>query len=113
MNKAQEKVLMASLCGLVVVAAGAFAVQPATAAGYHVQSTAQVSGVASWDSLKIRKWPASYSQKINAVPNGTDVWVERCIDNSAKSAADWCLVEVYHMRGWVNAKYLTPTDQWF
>ncbi|MDB5614051.1 MAG: hypothetical protein JWQ22_1704 [Devosia sp.] len=31
MNKHQEKVLVATLCGLVITAAGAFAVQPAMA----------------------------------------------------------------------------------
>lgn len=31
MNKRQEKVLVATLCGLVIVSAGAFAVQPALA----------------------------------------------------------------------------------
>lgn len=31
MNKRQEKVLIAALCGLVIVTAGAFAMQPAMA----------------------------------------------------------------------------------
>ncbi|WEK02829.1 MAG: hypothetical protein P0Y65_11470 [Candidatus Devosia phytovorans] len=31
MNKRQEKLLIATLCGLVIVSAGAFAVQPAMA----------------------------------------------------------------------------------
>jgi hypothetical protein len=57
MNKQQEKVLVAALCGLVITAAGAFAVQPAMAAGYQVDQLAQVTGVAQWDNLNVRKWP--------------------------------------------------------
>ena len=104
MNRQQEKVLVATLCGLVVAAAGAFAVQPAMAAGYGVDQVAQVSGVARWDSLNVRKWPASYSQKVGAIHPGSHVWVERCIE--AKSGADWCLVNAQHIKGWVNSNYL-------
>lgn len=105
MNKHQEKVLVASLCGLVVVAAGAFAVQPAMAAGYQVDQLAQVTGVARWDSLNVRKWPASYSQKVGAFTPGSHVWVERCI--KARAGADWCLVDADNTSGWVNSRYLT------
>lgn len=80
MNKSQEKVLVAALCGLVVTAAAGFAVQPALAAGYQVDQMARVSNVAQWDVLNVRKWPASYSQKIGAFQPGTPVWVERCIE---------------------------------
>src|SRR5690349_5148960 len=67
MNKHQEKVLVATLCGLVIAAAGAFAVQPAMAAGYQVDVLAKVSNVADWDVLNVRKWPASYSQQVGAI----------------------------------------------
>jgi uncharacterized protein YraI len=110
MNKQQEKVLVASLCGLVVVAAGAFAVQPAMAAGYQVDQLAQVTGVAHWDNLNVRKWPASYSQKIGAYEPGSHVWVERCIE--AQVGADWCLVDGQGVSGWVNSKYLTVVYDW-
>jgi uncharacterized protein YraI len=105
MNKQQEKVLVAALCGLVITAAGAFAVQPAMAAGYSVDQLAQVTGVARWDNLNVRKWPASYSQKIGAFEPGSHVWVERCIE--ARSGSDWCLVDAQDTKGWVNSKYLT------
>ena len=39
MNKRQEKVLIATLCGLVVTAAAGFVIQPANAASEPVQVT--------------------------------------------------------------------------
>lgn len=110
MNKSQEKVLVAALCGLVVTAAAGFAVQPAMAAGYQVEQLARVSNVAHWDQLNVRKWPASYSQKIGAFTPGTPVWVERCI--TVEKSADWCLVDRQNTRGWVNSRYLTLVDGW-
>lgn len=110
MNKHQEKVLVGALCGLVVVAASAFAVQPTMAAGYSVDQLARVSGVAKWDQLNVRKWPASYSQKVGAFAPGSHVWVERCIE--AQSGADWCFVDSRNTRGWVNSRYLTVVSDW-
>ena len=110
MNKQQEKVLVATLCGLVITAAGAFAVQPAMAAGYQVDQVAQVTNVAHWDQLNVRKWPASYSQKVAAFAPGSHVWVERCIE--AQTGADWCLVGQHHITGWVNSRYLTVVQDW-
>lgn len=110
MNKSQEKVLVAALCGLVVTAAAGFAVQPAMAAGYQVDQLARVSNVAQWDQLNVRKWPASYSQKIGAFEPGTPVWVERCI--TVPKSADWCLVDRQNTRGWVNSRFLTPMSDW-
>ena len=110
MNKKQEKVLVAALCGLVITAAGAFAVQPAMAAGYNVDQLAKVTDVARWDSLNVRKWPASYSQKVGAFAPGDHVWVERCIE--AETGADWCLVDARDTRGWVNSRYLTRVSDW-
>lgn len=110
MNKNQEKLLVAALCGLVVTVAGAFAVQPAMAAGYHVDQLAQVTGVAKWDSLNVRKWPASYSRKVGEFAPGDHVWVERCIE--AETGADWCLVDARDTRGWVNSRYLTVRTDW-
>ena len=108
MNKRQEKVLVATLCGLVIAVTAGFVVQPAMAAGYDVGQPAQVSRVAPWDVLQVRKWPASYSQKIGSFGPGTPVRVERCIE-IAKSS-DWCLVETNATRGWVNCRYLSPLD---
>lgn len=77
MNKSQEKLLVAALAGVVIASAAAFAVQPAMAAGYHVEGPAVVVGVKHWDVLNVRKWPASYSVKVGAVAPQTSVWVER------------------------------------
>jgi uncharacterized protein YraI len=110
MNKTQEKLLIAGLCGIVITAAAAFATQPATAAGYAVDGMAKVSNLARWDQLNVRKWPASYSQKVGAFEPGVHVWVERCI--AVKAGADWCLVDRNDVRGWVNSRYLTPVADW-
>ena len=106
MTKAQEKVLVAVLCGAIMTAAAAFAVQPAMAAGYNVNTPAQVSGVAQWDNLNVRKWPASYSQQTGVLRPGAQVWVERCIE--VRNSSDWCLVQRNSTRGWVNSRFLTP-----
>ena len=108
MNKAQEKVLVATLCGLILTAAAGFAVQPAMAAGYNVDALGQVSGVAQWDRLNVRKWPASYSQKVGSLVPGLHVWVERCIE--VENSSDWCLVERGNTKGWVNSRYLVPAE---
>ena len=110
MNKQQEKVLVATLCGLVITAAAAFAVQPAMAAGYQVDQLAQVTGVASWDALNVRKWPAAHSQRVGTFDAGAHVWVERCIE--AKTGADWCLVDAADTKGWVNSRFLTVVTDW-
>lgn len=105
MNKNQEKLLVATLAGLIIASAAAFAVQPAIAAGYDVQMPAQVKGVASWDVLNARTWPASHSQLVGGFQPKSHVWVERCIV-APEGGADWCLVEADETRGWVNARYL-------
>ncbi len=106
MNKTHEKLLIASLAGVIIACAAAFAVTPTMAAGYHVEAAAQVTGVKSWDVLNVRKWPASYSQKIGELKPNTLVWVERCIINET-GGSDWCLVERNNKKGWVNSRYLT------
>ncbi|WP_375449600.1 hypothetical protein [uncultured Devosia sp.] len=55
MNKRQEKVLIATLCGLVLTAAGGLAVQPATATASGIGHLAQVSGPAQSDQVTLRK----------------------------------------------------------
>ncbi|GGF29736.1 hypothetical protein GCM10011321_21330 [Youhaiella tibetensis] len=108
MNKRHEQLLVATLAGLVILSAAAFAVQPAMAAGYNVDQQAQVTGVAKWDRLNVRKWPAAYSQKVGSFQLHTIVWVERCIE--ATHGSDWCLVERGFQKGWVNSSYLTLAD---
>lgn len=110
MNKQHEKLLVATLAGLIITAAAAFAVQPAMAAGYHVEQPARVSGVAWWDHLNVRKWPASYSQKIGELEPNAAVWVERC--NIIPGSSDWCLVERGNLKGWVNSRYLEKIEDW-
>ncbi|HYP04735.1 MAG TPA: SH3 domain-containing protein [Bryobacteraceae bacterium] len=111
MKKQHEKVLVAVLAGLVILSGATFAVQPVMAAGYTVDAMAQVAGVPKWDVLNIRKWPASYSQKIGALKPKVHVWVERCIINE-EGGSDWCLVERNTKRGWVNSKYLTLVEEY-
>ena len=105
LKKTHEKLLIASLAGLVIAAAAALAVQPAMAAGYTVGAEAEVTGVESWDVLNVRRWPAAYSKKVGELEPGEDVYVERCIIKPA--ASDWCLIEGDSTYGWVNARYLT------
>lgn len=105
MNKSHEKLLIASLAGLVITAAAAFAVQPAIAAGYDVAAEAEVSGVEYWDVLNVRRWPAPYSRKVGELEPDAQVWVERCI--IADAGSDWCLVVGEGEYGWVNSRYLS------
>ncbi len=108
MKRSHESVLIASLAGLLIVSAAAFVVVPAHAAGYDIDQKAQVTGVAHWDHLNVRKWPAHYSQKTGALAPHSWVWVERCIE--VPSASDWCKIEVGHQSGWVNSSFLTVYD---
>ena len=110
MNKTQEKLLLATLAGLVITAAAAFAVSPAMAAGYQVEAQAEVT-VEDWDVLNVRKWPAPYSKKVGELEPYTAVWVERCIE--ADYGSDWCLVDDDDgTRGWVNSSYLSLSDDY-
>jgi len=76
----------------------------ASAEGYDVGRTARVTGVASWDHLNIRKWPAAYSAKTGRTSPYAEVWVERCIYKPRSS--DWCKISWMHQKGWVNSRYL-------
>jgi uncharacterized protein YraI len=108
MKKNHEKLLIATLAGLVIASAAAFAVQPAMAAGYDVGAEAEVTGVKSWDVLNVRRWPAAYSKKVGELEPGDEVYIERCI--VMKTGSDWCLVEGEATYGWVNSRYLTLAD---
>ncbi len=77
---------------------------PASAKGYQVGRTAHIVGVASWDHLNIRKWPAPYSAKVGSAAPYAEVWVERCIIKPR--ATDWCKISWMHQTGWVNSRYL-------
>jgi hypothetical protein len=54
MNRQQEKILVATLCGVIIAGASAFAVQPAMASGHCVDQFARVMGVAQSDALNVR-----------------------------------------------------------
>jgi SH3-like domain-containing protein len=105
MNRQQEKLLIATLAGLIITGAAAFAIQPALAAGYDVEGPARVVGVKSWDVLNVRKWPASYSRQVGEIEPRSSVWVERCVI-APEGGADWCLVQQRRVRGWVNSSFL-------
>lgn len=105
MKPHHEKLLVATLASMVLLSAAAFAVTPASAAGYQVDQKAQITGVALWDTLNVRKWPAHYSQNLGTLQPQSWVWVERCIAYEQKS--DWCKIDVNGHQGWVNASYLT------
>jgi uncharacterized protein YraI len=107
-KKHHEKLLVATLAGLVIAAAAAFAVSPALAAGYSVDAQGQVTGVADWDVLNVRKWPASYSKKVGELENEDYVWVVRC--RTFEHTSDWCLIERGNDYGWVNSRYLLIDD---
>ena len=108
MTRSQEKLLIATLAGFIIALAAGFAVSPTLAAGYTVDRIAHVSGVADWDVLNVRKWPASYSQQVGTLEPHVYVWVERCI--LVKNSSDWCRVERGETVGWVNSRYLTAVD---
>lgn len=90
----------------------------------------RVSGVSWGDTLNVRKYPASYSQKQTSYPNGTELAMTgRCTGGvdlfeierwpvwRQKQAIryQWC--EVWHdptrngefVTGWVYGKYITPS----
>jgi uncharacterized protein YraI len=108
MKRHHEGLLIATLAGLVIAGAAAFVVQPAMAEGYDMGVNAQVSGVADWDVLNVRRWPASYSRQVGELDPGEWVYVERCI--MADVGADWCLIDSGDQYGWVNSRFLTLED---
>lgn len=56
MNRQQEKVLVAALCGIIIAGAGAFAVQPAMA-----DQPMRPSGAIQINA----QWPAAHSERID------------------------------------------------
>ena len=108
MNSALKNLIVAASAGFVIVAAAAFAVTPAMATGYDVGIVGKVVGVEQWDTLNVRLWPASYSQKIGELAPDTLVYVERCI--KVEYSSDWCKVGRDTTYGWVNSRYLVPAQ---
>lgn len=104
-----DKLMVATIAGLVIATAAAFAVTPANAEGYNVDAKAQVTNIVWYDHLNVRKWPAHYSQKTGALMPNSWVWVERCIQ--VENSSDWCKVENGNNYGWVNSKFLNVYAQ--
>lgn len=80
--------------------------QPVQARGYSIDTIAQITGISRMDAIEVREAPAMGAPEIGSVEGNTWVWVERCV--SLQTASDWCLVERADLRGWVDARYLTP-----
>lgn len=106
MTLASKLALPTLFGGLVALIASGVLAPPVQAKGYDMDTIARITGVADWDHLNVRKWPAHYSQKIGAFEPHTWVWIERCIE--VENSSDWCLVERAETKGWVNARFLTP-----
>ena len=106
MSLSTHLTLPAVIGGLfLLIASGVFA-PPAQARGYTAEVMARVTGVAPWDHLNVRRWPAHYSQKVGELEPSAHVWVERCIE--VDNSSDWCLIERAQTRGWVNSRFLSP-----
>ncbi|MCR4265318.1 SH3 domain-containing protein [Nitratireductor sp. ZSWI3] len=101
----------------------------------HAEATAfsawRVTGVGWGDTLNVRKYPASHSQKQTAYPNGTVLQMTgRCTGGvdlleisghpawRQKQAVRYRWCEVWHdpardghfVTGWVYGKYIEPAD---
>jgi hypothetical protein len=115
--------LIASLFAAAIVASTA---APAIASAF---TAGQVINIARWDRLKVRKWPASYSQVIDQYRRGELVSLTgRCkniktnasfrIDTGGSSGRRfakmempnvWCQVMTEDAElGWVRGKYVYP-----
>ena len=94
------------------IVAGSASLAPMNAAqagGYDAGFYAYVDNVAYWDVLNMRKWPASYSEKVGSIPdNGWGIWVERC--KYVEDSSDWCKVKYAGKWGWVNSRYLVEYE---
>ncbi len=89
---------------IIAVGIAGLSSQAANADGYPINQNTYVVGVASWDVLNIRKWPAPRSRIVGSVDPGARVWVERCIVKPR--ATDWCKISWRGQYGWVNSKFL-------
>jgi hypothetical protein len=77
---------------------------------------ASVTGVAEDDTLNIREKPNSQSSKTGELPPKAFIGIEKCLSTQNST---WCKVyqitqqfyEGYNKPGWVNAKYLKPSNK--
>jgi uncharacterized protein YijF (DUF1287 family) len=114
---------MATIAVASAVAASAATTEASTFAAW------QVANVAWGDTLNVRKYPASHSQKQSAYPNGTVLSMTgRCTDNlnlfdiahqpswQQRQAVRYRWCEVWHdpaqngnyVAGWVYGRYIKP-----
>jgi hypothetical protein len=101
MNRNHEKLLVATLAGLIIAGAAAFAIQPALAS-----ASAPVGGpayITSTQPAAMTLWPTTYSFEVATAETGSAVWVERCTEHAA---AGWCLVQQGDIQGWMPASSL-------
>lgn len=104
MQKAHEKLLVAVLCGMVLISAAIFAVSPATAAGYDVYRPADVTELHADAALSVHQWPTAKSLAVGALPASATVWIERCVE--IPDSSDWCKIYWGPEIGWVDARHL-------
>lgn len=118
-----SKILMGAAIMLAVANLGAPTAQASAFVAW------QVANVPFGDTLNVRKYPASYSQKQSAYPNGTILSMTgRCTGGvnlknfqhlpkhiqAARMRTRWC--EIWHdpaqngnyVTGWIYGKYITP-----
>lgn len=100
----QTKRISVQILSITAVVSACIVSLPAQAEGYQVNENTRVVGVASWDVLNIRKWPAAHSRIVGSTKPGARVWVERCIVK--RGASDWCKIAWQGEYGWVNSKFL-------
>lgn len=104
MTKAQEKLVVAVLCGLVLTSAAIFAVSPANAAGYEVYRPGDVVNPAGFDIVSVHENPTTDSASIGALPFFATVWIERC--EEIPGSTDWCKIHWGPEIGWIDARHL-------
>lgn len=100
----QNKLVSTHILAVAAVISTSLISLPAHAEGYSVNQNARVIGVASWDILNIRKWPAAHSRTVGSAEPGARVWIERCIIKPG--ASDWCKIAWQGEYGWVNSRFL-------
>jgi uncharacterized protein YraI len=106
MNKTHGQLLAATLVGLIIAGAAAYADGPALAEDSPAGLLAQVTGVSSSELLNVRMAPGGDAWTVGTLEPGANVWVDRCTLQPTDAAA-WCLVESGETHGWVNARFLS------
>ncbi len=107
MGLASKLTIPALIGGLVALAAmGVFSPQ-VQASWFRVDAVAQVTGVPADRVLTVFAAPDAKAERVGVIARNAYVWVENCV--GADSDTGWCAVERSGTRGWVSARYLTPS----